>query len=92
MLRADAARDSKASSRFTEVDVARGVAIVMMVVYHFTYDLDTFVGVDVDSTSGLWSLFADATAFLFVFLVGVSLAISKMRAGGEFGVRPPFRN
>jgi uncharacterized membrane protein len=61
------------------------VAIVMMVVYHFTYDLDTFVGLDVDSTTGLWSLFADVTAFLFVFLVGVSLAISRVRAERRLG-------
>jgi uncharacterized membrane protein len=63
----------------------------MMVIYHFTYDLDTFVGVDMDSTTGLWSLFADATAFLFVFLVGVSLAISRMRAERTLGGWPLFR-
>lgn len=63
----------------------------MMVVYHFTYDLDTFVGLDVDSTAGPWSVFADGTASLFVFLVGVSLALSRMRAEGRLGGPPPFR-
>ncbi len=66
--------------RFWEVDAARGVAIIMMIVYHTTYDLDTLGGYDIQSTAGLWNLFADVTAGLFLFLVGVSLAISRTRA------------
>jgi uncharacterized membrane protein len=65
--------------RFWEVDAARGVAISMMIVYHSTYDLDTLGGYDIQSTSGHWHLFADVTAGLFLFLVGVSLAISRAR-------------
>ena len=65
--------------RFWEVDAARGVAIIMMIVYHSTYDLDTLGGYDVQSTTGYWALFADVTAGLFLFLVGVSLAISRAR-------------
>src|SRR5919206_3692964 len=68
-------------ARFWEVDAARGVAIIMMVIYHTTYDLDALGGYDVDATSGNWALFADATAGLFLFLVGVSLAISRSRSG-----------
>jgi uncharacterized membrane protein len=51
----------------------------MMVVYHTTYDLDALGGYDIDATSGNWALFADTTAGLFLFLVGVSLAISRTR-------------
>ena len=51
----------------------------MMIVYHSTYDLDTLGGYDVQSTSGYWALFADVTAGLFLFLVGVSLGISRSR-------------
>ena len=68
--------------RLWEVDAARGVAILMMILYHLTYDLDTFGGYGIESTSGFWALFADTTASLFLFLVGVSLAISHTRAGG----------
>jgi uncharacterized membrane protein len=68
-------------NRFWEVDAARGIAIIMMVVYHTTYDLDTLGGYDIQSTSGHWALFADLTAGLFLFLVGVSLAISRARTG-----------
>ncbi|CAA9436742.1 hypothetical protein AVDCRST_MAG82-2548 [uncultured Rubrobacteraceae bacterium] len=66
-------------NRFWEVDAARGVAIIMMVVYHTTYDLDALGGYDMRSTSGNWALFADLTAGLFLFLVGVSLAVSRAR-------------
>jgi len=58
----------------------------MMVVYHLTYDLDTFGGYGIESTSGFWAHFADVTASAFLFLVGISLAISYSRAGpGHFG-------
>jgi len=62
------------------VDAARAVAIVMMVVYHLMFDLDYFGGYPIESTSGFWARFADATAGTFLFLVGVSLAISYSRA------------
>lgn len=70
--------------RFWEVDAARGVAILMMVAYHFIFDLYAFGGYDVDAVTGFWARFADATASLFLFLVGVSLAISSRRGGGGF--------
>jgi uncharacterized membrane protein len=58
----------------------------MMVVYHLTYDLDTFGGYGIESTSGFWAHFADATASAFLFLVGISLAISYSRAGARRGL------
>lgn len=65
------------------MDAARGVAIIMMVIYHLTYDLSTFGGYSIEATSGFWARFADATASLFLFLVGVSLAISHVRSRGD---------
>lgn len=75
----------KTTSRFLEVDVARGLAIIAVVLYHFIYDLDTLAGYAVNSTSGFWGFFADASAFAFVFLVGLSLAISSARARATLG-------
>ncbi len=69
-----------AGGRFWEVDLARGVAIVMVVVYHLVFDLDNFAGYPIESTSGFWGTFADVSAFAFVFLAGVSLQISHARA------------
>jgi uncharacterized membrane protein len=72
------------------VDAARGVAIGMMVVYHLMYDLDYFGGYPIESTSGFWARFADATASAFLFLVGVSLAISYARASAGHPGRSLF--
>jgi uncharacterized membrane protein len=76
----DTERSAARDARFWEVDAARGVAILMMVVYHLMYDLYYFGGYPIESTSGFWARFADATAGSFLFLVGVSLAISYARA------------
>jgi uncharacterized membrane protein len=50
-----------------------------MIVYHCTYDLDTLGGYHIQSTTGYLALFADVTVGLFLFLVGISLAISRTR-------------
>jgi hypothetical protein len=72
------------------VDLARGVAIVMVVLYHLIYDLDNFGGYGIESTSGFWGVFADVSAFVFVFLVGLSLSISYERAGAAVPGRSLF--
>lgn len=66
----------------------------MMAVYHTAYDLDSFGEYAVDSTSGAWARFADSTATSFLFLVGVSLAISharNVRAGRDSFRKHLFR-
>lgn len=65
------------------MDVARGLAMVAVIVYHLIYDLDVFGGYPIGSTSGFWGAFADASAFAFVFLAGLSLSLSSSRAGRD---------
>lgn len=72
--------DFSQSSRFWELDFFRGLAVVMMVLYHFLYDLDYFGGYPLNVRSGLWLYFAEATAATFIVLVGASLTISALRA------------
>ncbi len=67
------------------MDAARGVALLMMVLYHLVYDLDNFGGYAVASTFGFWAFFADLTGFLFIYLAGVSLALSHARAEAADG-------
>jgi len=64
--------------RLWEVDSARGVAILMMVLSNFLLDLYLFAGC-AGCYSGFWFYFARATAVLFVLLVGVSLTLSFSR-------------
>ncbi|WP_048144570.1 heparan-alpha-glucosaminide N-acetyltransferase [Methanothrix harundinacea] len=69
--------------RYWEIDLLRGVAVLMMVGFHALYDLAFFSGARVvDLRSGGISLIAEATASIFLLLVGVSLAISTARDGG----------
>lgn len=66
--------------RFWEVDFARGIAIIMMVIFHTLFDI-AFLGIyPVEVYSGFWRIFAYVTATLFVFLVGISLTLSAARA------------
>lgn len=62
--------------RYAEIDMLRGVAIVMMVIYHLMFDLAYFGVTDVIFTNPFWFYFQRATAGLFITLVGVSLVLS----------------
>ncbi len=68
------------SHRFWEIDATRGVAILMMVTFHVVYDLHHFGGGAIAVSVGFWRHFAQATATLFLLLVGVSLTLSYSRA------------
>lgn len=67
--------------RLWEVDVLRALAIGMMVVYHVAYDVDLLgPGVDIDPFNGGWRALQVACGSTFLFVVGVSLAISNGRS------------
>lgn len=63
--------------RFWEIDFFRGVAICMMVLFHFLWDLNYFGFLQGDIYSGFWGLFQKATMSLFLLVAGVVLAISR---------------
>jgi uncharacterized membrane protein len=69
-----------AVSRFREIDAARGIAILMMILFHTVYDLNFFSVVPVNVGTGFWRWFAMATASLFLLIVGISLVVSRARA------------
>ena len=62
--------------RLPVIDIARGVAIVAMVIYHLSWDLSYygFIPVDVGYDPG-WVFFARSILFSFMFLVGVGLVL-----------------
>ncbi|MCK9565241.1 MAG: DUF1624 domain-containing protein [Methanothrix sp.] len=66
--------------RFWEVDLLRGWAIVLMVLYHLVFDLNYFAVYHIDVSSGFWLAVARAAASLFLLLVGLSLTLSHSRA------------
>jgi uncharacterized membrane protein len=66
--------------RLPVVDLARGIAIVAMAAYHFSWDLETFGGVWLDMQDALfWQLARYLIAGSFLFLVGVGLVLATRR-------------
>ncbi len=70
-------------TRLWEVDACRALALGMMLVYHFAWNLEDLAGYELSVHSGFWSYWQMATAGLFTFLAGVSLSLSRTRGGGR---------
>jgi uncharacterized membrane protein len=68
------------SLRLAIVDIARGVALMAMFVYHFAYDLSMFrlIETDIVSEPG-WRLFARGIAGTFLTIVGFSLVLATRK-------------
>lgn len=78
--RAPAALRTELGTRYWEIDLARTVAIAMMVAYHSVYDVDLLVpGLGPDPFRGFWGALPEATGSLFLFVAGASLAVSDAR-------------
>lgn len=74
--------------RIPLIDQARGVALVAMAIYHFTWDLGFFGYIDPETaTTGGWRLFARLIAGSFLFLAGFSLVLGHQQG---FRARPFF--
>ena len=67
-------------SRLWEIDTVRGIAIILMVYYHLTWDLNFYGVLDLIMTSGPWSWFARFIATMFITVMGISLVLSYNRA------------
>ena len=63
--------------RIAVIDMARGLALLAMASYHFTWDLGFFGYTDASLTAfGGWKIYARSIASTFLFLVGVSLVLA----------------
>jgi len=68
------------NKRFWEIDFLRGIAVIMMIIFHILFDLNYFSVHYSDLWSGFWFFFGRITALIFIFLVGISLTLSYARA------------
>jgi len=68
-----------ALSRFVEIDCLRGLAILLMIVFHSLVDYDFFVSSQFDLSGGLWFWLGRISAVLFLLLVGISLSLRVHR-------------
>jgi uncharacterized membrane protein len=68
------------ADRFWEIDFLRGFAVLLMLLYHFLYDLDFFGLADIQIRSGLILYAGRSSALLFILISGTALSISHSRA------------
>lgn len=68
------------TDRYWEIDAARGIAVLMMIIFHTVFDLYFFKIYPVTVSYGFWRYFAFATASLFLLIAGISLSLSHSRA------------
>lgn len=79
---------NKTSSRILALDLARGIAIFAMAIFHFTWDLEFFGYVERGLTQTLeWKMFARSIATSFLFLAGFSLVLGHGKFGQDGGIR-----
>ena len=70
----------KNAHRFWEIDVLRGIAIIMMITYHFLFDLTFLKNYQIPLHSLPFLLFLYPIGTLFLLLVGISLTLSYNKA------------
>ena len=64
------------SKRFYEIDTLKGIAVILMVIFHFFYLVSKMEIKDINTRCGPLYASAKMAHCLFIFLVGVNLAIS----------------
>ncbi|MFH0713589.1 MAG: heparan-alpha-glucosaminide N-acetyltransferase [Candidatus Micrarchaeota archaeon] len=67
------------ANRIWELDCLRGVAIILMVIFHFFFDLNYFGILQNAMYSGYWLIFQRVTLSLFLITVGVSLHLQRVK-------------
>lgn len=72
--------EKSAQKRFWEIDFLRGIAILLMIIFHALYDFNYFGGYNFDLDSGPWAIVGRTSAIMFIVVVGISLTLSRSRA------------
>ena len=65
--------------RLIGLDILRGAAIILMIVYHFFYDLNYFAYIDIDFLTPHWTGFRYLIITIFLSTVGFSLVLSHQQ-------------
>ena len=71
--------DNKSIVRLWEIDFLRGIAIIMMIIFHFLYDTNYFGIYRVNLQESYLLFFNYSIGTIFLLLVGVSLTLSYSR-------------
>ncbi|MGB9840143.1 heparan-alpha-glucosaminide N-acetyltransferase [Thermovenabulum sp.] len=63
--------------RIDEIDFLRGLAVILMVIFHIIFDLNYYLGIPVSYSRGFWYYEGKLSALMFIFLAGISVNFSK---------------
>ena len=80
-----------AHDRLWELDMVRGIAVVLMIFYHFVFDLAYFNVYAVDMYRGPWQVFARGIGTTFIVVMGISLTLRYNRLKPELEQGRVFR-
>lgn len=69
--------------RFREIDALRGLAVLLMSVFHAAFIGDLFALWDFNWSAPFWTAMAHGTRILFWWIFGVSIAISRRTIWGQ---------
>lgn len=77
---ADNGAQKRRLPRIPLIDQIRGIALIAMAIYHFTWDLGFFGYIEPETaTTGAWKIFARLIAGSFLFLAGFSLVLGHVQ-------------
>lgn len=65
------------SNRIWEIDFVRGIAIILMVLFHLIVDLKDFYAYNLDYLRGFWYIEGKISAILFILICGVSSTLGR---------------
>lgn len=68
---------SQSPPRLTSVDQIRGMALVLMALFHFGYDLSLYGYLQFDSKAPFWAIFRGIIVVMFFSTVGISLVLAN---------------
>jgi uncharacterized membrane protein len=72
-------RPAVRGARLWEIDTLRGIAVVAMVIYHFTWDLFYFGVLPINMTEGTPQIIARTIGTTFIGLLGLSATLTAAR-------------
>lgn len=72
-------------NRIWEIDVLRGIALILMVIFHVVFDLKDIYGYPINYSSGFYYYVGKASAILFMLVSGISSSFSRsnIKRGGK---------
>ncbi|MBU7008031.1 heparan-alpha-glucosaminide N-acetyltransferase [Phosphitispora fastidiosa] len=70
-------KNNNTSGRVWELDFLRGIALILMVLFHLLYDLNEFYGYPVHYNTGVYFYIGKTAGILFIMISAISSAFSR---------------